>query len=57
MVGIVGAKGCGKSTLVSIITNNILIGSGEVFVDCENILDKSFDVSKFFVCTLGRYFV
>lgn len=47
IIGIVGANGCGKSTLVSIITNNIKADKGEVIIDGKNSLEPNFDPSKF----------
>lgn len=47
IIGIVGANGCGKSTLVSIITNNIKADKGEVIIDGNNSLEPNFDSSKF----------
>ncbi len=45
IVGIVGTNGCGKSTLVSIITNNIKADKGEVFIDGKDIFSKDFNMS------------
>ncbi len=47
IIGIVGTNGCGKSTLVSIITNNIKADKGTVLIDGNDVLDKGFDPSKF----------
>ncbi len=43
IVGIVGANGCGKSTLVSIITNNLKADKGEVFFDGSDIFCEEFN--------------
>lgn len=47
IVGIVGANGCGKSTIVSIITNSVKADSGDVIIDGEDTLSKNFDISKY----------
>ena len=40
-LGIVGESGCGKSTLAKAIMKLVDIKSGEIFVNNQNILEKS----------------
>ncbi len=43
-VVIIGGSGCGKSTLLRCINRLIVPEEGEIYVDGENILDKSTDI-------------
>lgn len=41
VVGIVGANGCGKSTLMMALHRSLMPDTGQVFIDGENIADMS----------------
>lgn len=47
IVCIVGANGCGKSTLAEIIANNSKPDSGKIIIDGQDMLTPSFDTSKY----------
>lgn len=43
MLGIMGNTGCGKSTLVQLITGLIKPNNGQIIIDGDNITNKKFD--------------
>ena len=43
MVGIIGNTGCGKSTLVQLISGLIKSDGGQIIIDGDDITDKKFD--------------
>jgi len=45
-IGILGSTGCGKSSLVNLITRFYDVTNGEVLVDGVNVKDYSFDVLR-----------
>lgn len=47
IIGIIGVNGCGKSTIVSIITNSIKADKGEVIIEGKNVLESDFNTSKY----------